>query len=474
MRLITFLIAVCLCMPQTLSAQMTSKEIRKAQWKGDMTNSGVGLTFYKPKFTDELNPIGQWQGINLLFGVFHIGIEQGYLYQSQVSPIANKESRASNFYLGASLPLPFLTLGKYRSYNNSFRMHPIANFNLSRLRSYKNEEIDVKLFALQGSLGYRVRMPFMSLDVTMNIHQGLIMPNQNSDNYAQFAFYPMLTVRWDGLMDKFKPTFRSVDAVQTKSSVTGQSRTTTNERINGADYRVTRTTTSYQVTSTPVTVAILDIGKYKGIGPKLAVNGFRSLAFRDNTMLVGIQGLYRYNAVVLGGTIEAGKIGHGSVLEERKNKGTASEGNNFYRRLDRSKNQGMGSYTAANVMVDFGFDFSSLKYGLFGLQVADNDATPYTSLSVGYSFGLNMMFNQQFVNASSSESYYENLNTQNQLSYQRDNTYFEDPRSAKFGLMGGWFLSCDIGHASLRMQWYKYRRAPLANGLLFSVAWRFN
>ncbi len=456
-------------------AQMSRKEVRKAQWRGDMANSGVGLSFYDAAFSDDKNPIGQWRGVNMLFGVFQLGIEQGYLHQNQASNLIQDQSRASSFYLGASIPLPFLTLGKYRSYNNSFRMHPIVNLNFNRLRSYDDEKIDVKIFGAHGALGYRLRLPFMSVDLTMNIHKGAWKSGSLSDyTFSKYTTYPMITIRWDGLMDKFSPTFQSVKATQTSTRVTGQTKSTSRERINGADYRVTRTTTSYEVKSTPTTVAILDIGRYKGIGPKMSTNGFRSIAFKDNTLMFGLQGLYRKGAVVLGGTIEAGKIGHGSQLDERQNKGSAEEGDNFYRKLDRRFAHGLGSYTAANAMVDFGFDFSSLKYGLLGIQVEDNDATPFTALAAGYSFGLNVILGQEFLNPAESNAFYDDLNAQNQLTHQRDNTYFEDPRNAQFGIMGGWFISCDIGHASLRMQWYKYRRAPLANGLLFSVAWRFN
>lgn len=475
MKLISVFVLISFLACFNVAAQMSKKEIRRAQWKGDMATSGIGLEFYRPEIMQNNGPAEQWRGVNMLFGVFQMGIAQGNISRP-INIFPNDDfARASNFYIGASVPLPFMTLGKYRSYNNSFRMHPIVNVNFHRTRSYNNENVDVKIFALNTALGYRFRLPFTSVDLTLNAHNG----SWKSDSYSDgellgFSFYPMVTFRWDGLLDKFKPTFLKVNA--TSSSVTSSSSTstTTRERINGADYRVTRTTTNYQVTSTPTTVMIQDIGKYRGVGPKFATSGVRSYAFKESTMLFGVQGMYRKGAIVLGGTLEAGRLGHGSELQERKNKGSAKDGDNFYRRLERSKTQGMGVYTAANLMADVGFDFSSLKYGLFGFDVDYNDATPFTTFTVGYSFGLNVILEQRFSNPATSDLYYDLLNTANQLQYQRDNTHFEDPRQATTGLMGGWFLSCDIGHASLRMQWYKYRRAPLANGLLFSVVWRFD
>ncbi len=457
------------------SAQMTKKEVRKAQWKGDMSASGVGFEFYSPAQEFQYNPVGQWTGVNMLFGVFQMGIGQGNVSVLPSLPQTDDYARASNFYLGASIPLPVLTLGKFRSYNNSFRMHPIANINFHRLRSYQNEDIDVKIFSLQGALGYRIRLPYSSIDFTFNASNGFWKNKEFSNSkLTGFTLYPMITLRWDGLLDKFKPTFLAVDAMSSKITGSSSYSTTTREKINGVDYRVTRTTTNYSVTTTPTKVMIQDIGTYRGIGPKITGNGIRSAAFKGGSLLAGVQGLYRHGYFAFGGTIEGGVIGHGSALEERKNKGTAEVGDNFYRRLDRSKNNGIGTYTAVNVMADNGMDLSSLKYGLFGFDVEYNDATSFTALTFGYSFGLNVIFDQRFVDPSMSNPFYDAMNAQNEAQFQRSNTHFEDPRNAKTGLMGGWFVSCDIGNASLRMQWYRYRTAPLANGLLYSVIWRFN
>lgn len=197
----------------------------------------------------------------------------------------------------------------------------------------------------------------------------------------------------------------------------------------------------------------------------------RTKNYMGNSNLFGAQFMYRKANMLFGLNIEGGRVGHGTSLQ-KGGKGTAEEGNNFRRRVSRGDHEGVGSYSVFNVFMDIGVNVNNLLLAAGGTAVAYNEATSFLAFNIGYSFGFGIVGGQRFLDTGTSSNFYNQLNDQNQYSHNRDNTRFEDPRKGKSGLMGGLFMSCDIGHASVRMQWYRYRRAPLANGLVFSLTWR--
>jgi len=181
--------------------------------------------------------------------------------------------------------------------------------------------------------------------------------------------------------------------------------------------------------------------------------------------------LYRKSNFLFGLNIDVGRIGHGSALEKGV-KGTEADGNNFEGKVRRDSYKGIGSLSVFNILMDFGVNMNNLLLAAGGTGVAYNEATSFLSFNLGYSIGFGIVGAQRFENPENSIQHYNQLNTSNQNLYQRDNTYFEDPRNSKAGFVGGSFISCDIGHASARMQWYRYRRSPVAKGLVFFLAWR--
>ncbi len=463
-----------------LRAQMSNKEIRRKQWLGDLSASGIGIEFYNPKFGELMTSESRWVGANMLFGPFTFGIGQGSI--STFEPInefmpgpqpliPTGELRANKIYIGTSIPLSILTVGQYRSYNNSFRGHPIINMTFGGYRIFENANATkpkVTTSYFNVAPGYRLRLPYMSVDFNLNMRINVLRDGEFKEFQKKgLSFYPQLTLRWEGLLDRFNPTFQTVNAAQVSTSNHRTETTTRNE----GNYRVTRTTTYYDVTVTPTTVTVTDIGKYSGFGVKYGRNGVRTQNYMGSSNLFGAQFMYRKANFLFGFNLEGGRVGHGTSLE-KGGKGTIEEGKGYSRRVRRGETEGIGSFSVFNMMLDFGVNINNLLLAAGGTAVEYNEATSFLAFNVGYSFGLGLVGGQRFLNPDQSNAYYDQLNAQNQFLYQRDNTYFEDPREAKWGRVGGLFVSCDIGHASLRMQWYRYRRAPLANGLVFSLTWR--
>lgn len=478
-KLITILIVLS-SLGAFAQTTMSKKEIRKKQYLGDLSASGVGIELYTPKFGEFMSADNSWVGVNMLFGPITFGIGQGSI--STYEPInefipgpqpliSTGALRANKIYIGASIPLSVLTLGQYRSFNNSFRGHPIVNMSFGGYRIFETfGETKPKLTTTYFNVapGYRLRLPFASVDFNLNMRLNIFRGGLYEEFQKKgFSVYPQITLRWEGLLDRFNPTFRSVEAAQVSTS---NHRTETSTRTEG-NYRITRTTTSYDVTVRPTSVTVTDIGLYAGFGLKYGRNGVRTKNYMGGSNLFGAQFMYRKANLLVGFNLEGGRVGHGSKLQTGT-KGTLEEGNKFSRRVNRNDYQGIGSYSVFNMMLDFGVNINNLLLAAGGTAVAYNEATSFLAFNLGYSLGLGLVGGQRFDNPNQSNAYYDQLKDQNQFLYNRENTYFEDPREAKWGRVGGLFISCDIGHASLRMQWYRYRRAPLANGLVFSLTWR--
>lgn len=253
---------------------------------------------YTPNIGEYMTSDERWVGLNLIFGPIIFGIGQGSLSTFEPvndfipglkSLIATGNLRTNKIYVGTSIPLSIFTIGKYRSYNNSFRSHPIINMTFGGYRIYESfGETKPKSTSSFFSVapGYRVRLPCTGIDFNLNMRINFSQDGKY-ENFQKkgLALYPQITLRWDGLLDRFNPIFRSIDAVQVSTSNHRTESTTTRE----GNYRVTRTTSSYDVTVTPTSVTVTDIGQHAGFGLKYGRNGVRTNNYMGKSNLFGAQ-----------------------------------------------------------------------------------------------------------------------------------------------------------------------------------------
>lgn len=246
-KLITILIVLS-SLGAFAQTQMSKREIRKKQWLGDLSASGVGIELYTPKFGEFMTANNSWVGANMLFGPFTFGIGQGSIstfepineFMPEPQPmIPTGALRANKIYIGTSIPLSILTVGQYRSFNNSFRGHPIINATFGGYRIFEGfnatkPKLTTTFFNVAP--GYRLRLPFASIDFNLNMRLNIFRDGQYKEFQKKgLAFYPQITLRWDGLLDRFNPTFRRVDAAHVSTSNHSTTSTTTTE----GNYRVT-------------------------------------------------------------------------------------------------------------------------------------------------------------------------------------------------------------------------------------------
>lgn len=438
------------------------KEFVKKQWEVDLLNTGVGLELFKPNFGDDANALSTWRGVQALLGPFTIGFSQGLSnerteltgYHDYLKPPFTDTTPTTRFDIGANIPIPFLTFGSFISYKKVLRGHPFASlsFGMYTLRTGGNNNSQNKKKAglLNLGLGYRIRLPYSSIDFNL----------KSELSRGAFTIYPAVVFRFDGLFDRFTPTYRSVGATNFSYSKSTQRTTSRTQTTQGTRITI-RETSTYTVSSSPSKVSVMDIGTYFGIGLRYSQSIINQRHFSNVGHLFGINGLVRSGPFIFGANLELGKIGHGSMSRYT----TSSGEYKFYRQVKKTEDIGKGTYNTLNFLVDAGLNFNNFLMALAGTIVDDEESTSFVSFNAGYSFGFNFLWNQQFDNPNS-DDYYDNF-------FFPENNYFNDPRESKGGYLGAWFISCDVGHASLRAQWYRYRRAPLANGLMFSISWRF-
>ncbi len=305
--------------------------------------------------------------------------------------------------------------------------------------------------------GVRFRFPYGSVDLALSINSTNLddndPPSSRLQGFNSSWVYPSLTVRLDGLFDGMDAGMRSSQGGSAASS-----RSSKTERYTDATgRRMERETITYSTSVTPKTVSVTDIGTYGGIGAKVSHSGARTRTYQSPGTLIGVTGLMRSGVMSFGVNLEGGRVGHASALQE--------DGDEYFRRADRGEDWGMGTLSVFNAYLDFGVSINNLIYAGFGTIVLDDQSTPFSSINVGTSLGVYSVFNQELNDEAASAPLFDAIPVD-------ERSHFNDPRMSKGGLLGGWFVSWDVGNVTFRAHWYRYRRAPLANGLMYSVAWR--
>jgi len=191
-----------------IHSQMSKNEIRKKQWLGDLSISGVGVEMYTPNIGEYMTSDERWVGLNLIFGPIIFGIGQGSLSTFEPvndfipglqSLIATGNLRTNKIYVGTSIPLSIFTIGKYRSYNNSFRSHPIINMTFGGYRIYESfGETKPKSTSSFFSVapGYRFRLPCTGVDFNLNMRINFSQDGKY-ENFQKkgLDLYPQITLR---------------------------------------------------------------------------------------------------------------------------------------------------------------------------------------------------------------------------------------------------------------------------------------
>lgn len=208
-----------------------------------------------------------------------------------------------------------------------------------------------------------------------------------------------------------------------------------------------------------------DIGLFFGIGPRIGFNSQRSDYFMDRGKLFGIGAQARASVVSIGLNFEGGRIGHASVMDVK--------GSEFTRKVDKSKTFARGSNQVFNTFFDFGFDITDLLLS-FGLIEVDRDygVTSFFSISTGYSMGFSIVGGHQYnddVDLDQLAAFESKFTGYRNSVYKPYELGGENGRS---GYLGGWYFASEVGAMQMRIQWYKYYRAPLLNNFVISLTYR--
>lgn len=469
----TALFILCLLTAGMASAQRNdAARARQQQWEVDLSYSNVGINFQKTRLGDNFEYPGRWTGLDVQLGPLVFGYSQGMAQTYHVRnellstvPELSAAEASHSYYFGFMLPIRYLTFGEFKTYRRVFRGHPIWEVRAGGMRMGPSEgALGAAHSAWQFTLspGYRIRFPYASVDIGLDNRFNVVR-----DGYLKeaktYVFSPRVTLRLDGLMDAFSPFFVNVDATQVSASPTGSSSTSsTRNNADGSRTVTTTTTNYYQVSTKPTSVAIADIGVYRGIGVRAAHSTIGVNRYSNNGALFGVNALFRKRFFVGGLNVEGGRIGHATQMT-----GTDPDApKHQLRKPDRSANYASGSLVAVNALADVGLDLNSMLLALLGgIIMDDHDATSFLSLNAGYSGGYSVTSGQQFDDPVAALARLDRL---------RDNNRYNDARESGSGYVGGWFLSCDIGNVSASTQWYRYKQSPLANGLMISAAYRFS
>lgn len=464
-QLSTFLLALAISLGA--SAQTNDQPNWKKQATHDFMLSGLGISLSQPGFSDFHRTNTRWITADLQWLVFNARFAQGSI---DFNPLVSGELHLLNapwetYHMsyagfGINTPIPFLGVGSYNDYNRVLRLNGFVRANYGRYRMFvSGTGRPVPFAGFELAPGARLRIPYGSIDLAMSFNFTNLdetdPPARQLRGFNSRWVYPSLTFRLDGLFDGMDAGMRSSQGASVASSRSSK----TDRYTDASGRRMERETITYQSTVTPKSVSVTDIGTYGGIGVKVTHSGARTRTYQSPGTLVGVTGLMRSGLMSFGLNLEGGRVGHASALQEDGD-------DEYYRRADRSEDWGMGSISLFNIYLDFGLSINNLIYASMGTVVLDDQSTPFSSINIGTSLGLYSVFNQELNDPTASAPLFDAIPADKR-------SHFNDPRMSKGGLLGGWFVSWDIGNVTLRAHWYRYRRAPLANGLMYSAAWRF-
>lgn len=439
----------------------------KAQYQHDVRISGVGLTASRPNIGELHTLPSPWVTADVQFLFINARFGQGsYDWNPEAAGRTFMTAddpwtrvNVSHAAIGINAPLPFLAFGNYESFDRVFRINTFvrANWGVQRFFVASQGEA-IRYGNFEFAPGVRLRVPYASLDLALSFNWlGLDARDPDHMNLRgidQRWVFPTMTLRFDGLFDGM-----SVGSRTTQGGAFSSSRSEKRQRYTDASgRRMERQTVTYNSSVTSQAVSLTDIGSYRGIGLKVTRSAVRSRDYQNAGTLVGATALFRGGTMSLGLNAEAGRVGHVSALQEWKD--------GYRRQADRRESGGMGNISTLNLYADLGISLNNLIYAMMGTIVLDDESTPFSTINMGISLGVHAVLGQEFNDPEASTPLYDAVPPE-------DRSWFNDPRESKGGLMGGYFFSWDVGNASFKAQWLRYRRAPMANGLMYSVAWRF-
>ncbi len=439
---------------------------KENQRKLDLNHTGIGFELVRPNFGSRIMTEQRWFGFNFLADVLDARFSFGEVLLSEPvlgftdgkpAPVyANRYTYGANYYIGALFPISGLRVGNQVSSLNVKRIHPVLGigFGGTTFKQKSNQNIKDAFYYLGVNVGARLRLPIITIEPNISFNVGI----HTGDNYDAFKWYsimPSLIFRFEGRKQYLDPSLVTVGMQQVSvSNYRSKSYESTYYRSDGTRMKRTTTYSSADVKVTPGSVGIQDIGPFAGVGLKYSMNGIRKTDYLPRGQMFGGVLHIKGGPLYTGFTMEGGRIGHGSEIDNSKS---------WFKKVENNEDYAPGTYNNFQTFFDIGMDISPALLSVLGMVREETSATSYSSVIAGYSFGYAAVFNQQFDNETTALNELDRIN---------ELTKYNDPRLGKGGFMGGWFLGIEIGVLSFKAQAYKYRNAPLANNTFYSLAYR--
>lgn len=477
-----YLAALCLLLSAPSFAQSTTdlssekERSPRVVEKGEIlaTISGIGLDRYRPPLNEAAEAAGPWTNVNLLLYVLELqagwGTAEANVFKlppdrfgGTVVGTPGVPVYGRNWAVGVNIPVAVKTLGLNSGKPGALlRAHPFVAFNIGGMSFWDGDKQNKSSFAYAGvAPGFRVFNNFLSAEVRLQSSIGLGI-GEYDEYISRASIRPVFTLRANGLFKSLVQGSRLVGS--TSYSISDVRSSSTTDRITRADgvYDRTTTTTTANVSSSRGTSLLTDMGTYFGIGPRVSFTRPFAEHYAEQSVLLGIGAQLRKSKLLLGANVEHGRAGHGSIAATREGEKA---------KLNKDETYAKGRYSVTNAFVDLGIDISSLVKGL-ALFTADdeNKATTFASVNFGYSLGMSVVGGQRFYNDSLATATLRDLETRRTDWITNKRT---DPREGGTGMMGGFFLGFDVGAVGFRAQWYRYKAAPLANNLYYTLTYRF-
>ncbi len=444
--------------------------------ESDKEHGGIGLEFNRPNFGKYSGADKTWMGINIVSDMFEGRLLLGKIGLNPSEPAGFSSTKlpvpdtygyshnGANLSVGINAPISSLGIGVENSSLATFRLHPTLGGSFGLYSFWPNNNtVGKDWFAYIGlKPGYRARLPFVTVDLALNIELGLYSGDLNKP-VRPIAISPSLIFRLNSQKSGFNMRIKKVDAASVSTRETSR-RTDTRTRYEGSGRSRVRirekvTTSTYDVKVKKGSMSVQDIGTFLAGGPVFAFSNPRRHNFQPASFLYGGNVTFKQSVVYTGINVLVGKTGHGSTMDEPLTKN---------RSLDRKDTFGRGTYNSFNAFLDIGMDLSPLALAVMGIARGDiGNATPYFSLMGGFTLGVSRMGNQQFVN-SQAETEYDLILAQE----EEAKDYRVDPRKGGFGKMGGWWLGVDVGVVSFKMRSLTHKKSPFANNRFFELAYK--
>lgn len=472
------LFITCLCFVDAYTQEVTpemKKKYEANQLELDKNHGGIGIMLYRPGLGDIVSIDRPWVGINVLSDVFEVKLGFGRTHVNGTIPYGfsftediDTREFGAQFAVGGNVPIPWFTFGAQKSPGKVFRGHPVLGVELGTFRFHNlnryTGDAQTSIWYLGVNPGYRVRVPFGSVEFNLNTRLGMTL-GDNTDYYKGLGIYPSLTFRIDAMKWKFSPDMVSVPAAQTTlSNVKSTTRRTgTRYRADGSSVAYYSTYTTADVNVQSMNVGVQDIGPHIGIGPKFSWMNPRRTPFAPSSFLVGAVAEGRGGPIDAGLTFEGGVVGHGSELDTK-----GSEPNEFRRKLEKGETFGMGRVNTVNFFANVGFDISPFFLMPLGITMDKGDATSFLSAQAGLIFGGHVTWNQRFEDPSAAQVYDQIVANDEGINKPK----FLDPREIGPGYLGGFYFSVQVGAMGFKLTNYRYYGAPFASNTLLSIAWR--